>query len=117
MHIKIDYELAKQMKDAGFPQHIVEGSFYWIVSPVRKAPRRFCWGGDGEDKPYGEYVLEPTLEELIEACGENIEALTHEHSHAGNSWVASAFHISAHGRGLTPAEAVARLWLALHKGV
>ena len=53
----------------------------------------------------------PTLSQLIEAC-EDFEALTKEHSLAGDEWVASSFHKRLFGRGSTPDEAVARLWLA-----
>lgn len=64
--------------------------------------------------------LVPTLEELIEACGENFAGL-HED---GDGY--SAFHMLTHdgrfdpdiaisGHGKTPKEAVARLWLALNR--
>ena len=52
----------------------------------------------------------PTLSELIEACGENFGSLDKQH----DGWLASAnFDQSCFAK--TPAEAVARLWLALQK--
>jgi hypothetical protein len=52
--LEMDYPLAKALKDAGFPQ---EGKGRWIVDPNLIVARR-------EDRAYI-----PTLEELIEACG------------------------------------------------
>jgi hypothetical protein len=99
----MNYDLAKGLNDAGFPQ---AGNGKWIGSPSE-----IVWRS-------GDRVYVPTLEELIAACGDEIEALTHEHSHAGNEWVASSFNATAsptrHARAATPIEAVAGLWLALY---
>ena len=107
----ISYELAKQLKQAGFPQRGANfdsrGLRRFIQDPYREV-------GMPKDT---DFVYVPLLSELIEACGNDwrgFEALTKEHSQEGDSWVASAFHITAHGRGSTPEEAVARLWLTLH---
>jgi hypothetical protein len=98
------YELAKQLKDAGFAQG---GKGAWIVSPDNLVSRH-------EDRVYV-----PTLEELIEACV-HFNALSKEFP---QRWIARANWITSPenqnylemGDGLTPTEAVARLWLALHK--
>ncbi len=103
------YGLALELKDEGFPQEIKEGSFYW--TGMMKRP--FCWGGEGEDKPYGEYVLHPTLEELIEACGDKFDSLNVVRQDGQILWFAT-FEPTGYD-GLTPTEAVARLWLALNK--
>ena len=105
----MNYELAKELKDAGFPQ---SGQFGFSRkrdgSPVYNGPAYLI---NDED-----WVVAPTLEELIEACGDGFLSLSRWQS--GNSWhwycnddetgaVAS--------EGTTPAEAVARLYLALNK--
>lgn len=110
----MNYELAKELKDAGFPNSrawLDNGAGYWV------------------DK--GEFVYEvPTLSELIEACGDNILGLhrTHGPDNNPNGWFADT-HTHAcdcgktecqgfnweHEEGATPEEAVARLWLALNR--
>ena len=100
----MDYELAKSLMDAGFPQ-AGKGSFIGSLN-------KLVWRS-------GDRVYVPTLEELIEAC-EKTEGCDHfilEHLQLG--WLASieaqdeqtysGFHQS------TAKEAVARLWLALKK--
>lgn len=108
----MDHALAKELKDAGFPQVWPQPDFMEIrdalvVDEIRKKyPEQF--------DPYT-----PDLEQLIEACGKDwrgIESITKEHSQVENSWVASSFHGKVlHARGASPLEAVARLWLALKK--
>lgn len=89
------YELAKELKDAGFPQ-TGKGNFY---------------GGDGSalGGTTIDVVYKPTLSELIEACVD-FQSLIKR----------SSIEFEARGSddrclGLTPEEAVARLWLALNK--
>jgi hypothetical protein len=101
--MSIDYTLANELKDAGFPQG---GKGRWLVDPGQIVAR----GGDRA------YV--PTLEELIEACGENF-AWLHQ-SVKSKKWAAQDFiydEDSHGGQGSTPTEAVARLWLALNKKI
>lgn len=82
----MDYNLAKQLKDRGFPQM------------------------DGRYLNNGE-VYVPTLEELIEACGTEFgRFIRQEH----DSWIASSETNKETGYGSTPTEAVAKLWLALN---
>lgn len=59
----------------------------------------------------GIYMRPPTLEELIEACGESFGSL-----YAGGSfgWVADKSIHELEQEGSTPSEAVANLWLALN---
>lgn len=90
------YELAKQLKDAGFPQT-------GIHSPLTYHR--------GEDEPY-----EPYLDELIKACGDGFYSL--EQIPIKRGWRAIVFisleqHIYADGQ--TPEEAVAKLYLAINK--
>jgi hypothetical protein len=91
----MDYDLAESLMDAGFPQ-IGKGS---LIGPLNKLVWRT-----------GDRVYAPTLEELIEACGENFGSLDKQH----DGWLASAnfYQICC---AKTHDDAVARLWLALQK--
>jgi hypothetical protein len=91
----MDYDLAKSLMDAGFPQ-IGKGS---LIGPLNK----LVWRS-------GDRVYVPTLEELIEASIDNFGSLDKQH----HGWLASA-NVDQSCFAKTPAEAVARLWLALQK--
>jgi hypothetical protein len=95
----ISYELAKELKDAGFP-------FAEIYSDIEADDAHRDWYKI-DDSYYGE----PTLSELIEACGEEFTGLIKtKHS----DWLAiEAEPRPAHASGSTPSEAVARLYIAL----
>jgi len=88
----MDYDLAESLMNAGFPQ-LGKGS---LIGPLNK----LVWRS-------GDRVYLPTLEELIEACGENLDKQY-------DGWLASA-NCDQSCFARTPAEAVARLWLALQK--
>jgi len=92
----MDYKLAKQLKDAGFPQDNPESEYV-------------------EDKKDGKVVL-PTLSELIDACGEDFGSLIN----LGNQWLAESNYVEKpNGVGSavekTPEKSVAKLWLKLIK--
>jgi hypothetical protein len=96
----MNYELAKELMDAGFPQG---GSGDWVVDPNAVVVRS------------GERVYAPTLSELIEACGERFAGLDRL---ADRTWAARTIDYSndwGHEHGSTSEEAVARLWLALNQ--
>jgi hypothetical protein len=96
----ITYELAKQLKDAGFPQHEDH-----MVCEVHD-----CFYGI----PHEGHPCAPSLEELIEACGDSLHSIEHW-VEEGEGW--TAFPMSSMQKcaeGATPTEAVARLWLALN---
>ena len=86
----MDYELAKELKDAGFPQHPHCGT---------------C--------PNMEFCI-PTLSELIAACGDEFYSLVKAET---GEWFAYSstdeLNTVAKRGGKTPEEAVSRLWLAL----
>jgi hypothetical protein len=90
----IAYELARKLKDAGFPQ-----------SELARAQQQAGY----------DYVSLPALSTLIEACGEGFGAL----GRGPNRWVACEY-VSERGEwsnvheGETPEDAVARLWLSLN---
>lgn len=84
----MDYELALELKNAGFKQ---SGDNFDLDMPANIK---------------GCYV--PSLEELIEACGEKFYDLTKE----SGFWFSSSTDGFEIGDS-TPSEAVARLWIAL----
>lgn len=90
----MNYELAKKLKEAGFPLKQDTYEAFAHVEGFR-------------------YVL-PTLEELIEACGEEIGGIVR--SKEGNLWStldrAGDYALPFSD---TPKEAVANLWLKLNK--
>jgi hypothetical protein len=92
----MNYELAKELKDAGFPQ---------ITTPEPTF-----------DFPTSVYV--PTLEELIEACGEQFDTLR---QYEIGRWFAAANVEDEHGNREEvagwpdPVTTVARLWLSLNQ--
>ena len=91
----ISFQLARQLKDAGFPQ-----------SELARAQRQAGY----------DYVCMPTLATLIEVCGEGFGALRRE----DGQWIACEY-ISERGRwgnaqeGQSPEDAVARLWLSINQ--
>lgn len=98
----ISYELAKSLKDAGFPQP--DGHARGILS----------FKGSFVDEAYI-----PTLSELIEACGDRFHCLVHEMNGGIDSdrefWSAGTTRdVTDWQNGSTPEEAVAQLYLKLH---
>lgn len=95
----MEYELVKQLKDAGFP--------------VKEAKTL-----EEMEKSYDGWLIPPTLSELIEACGEDFNLLIRV---PDNTWEAGqgfnhVFKEKQIGAsGSTPEEAVAKLWLQLNK--
>lgn len=102
----LNYELAKDLRDAGFPQ---DG----FGMPE-------CAIEGGHDGPC-EAVYLPTLSELIAACGGDgptgFQLYQEWKTRDYVEWEATSGFGQAQkrGRGTTPEEAVARLWLALHE--
>ena len=104
----ISYELAKALKDAGFPQD-GEGFRYCDECPEHEI--HFLDHGLV-------YVLAPTLSELIAACGEDFKILTRDKGLLSDltnlPWAAVATE-EIFGLGPTPEEAVAALYLSIHE--
>jgi hypothetical protein len=94
------YELAKQLKDAGFPLKTTNFEYKEMVTEAFKI--NDLW------------YLFPTLSELIEACGDGYFCLE-----GRGRWIAECPHSTLRtliqGEGSTPEEAVANLWLELNK--
>ena len=94
------YELAKKLKDAGFPY------------------KKSLFGGLTEESyldEKGNTYNQPTLSELIEACGDSFGSLGVNGQGINNK----KWHCFGKNRliefGKTPEEAVANLWLELNK--
>lgn len=108
----MNYELAKKLKDAGFHPK----GFYEFICPHGMT------SNISDIKGECKYTMVPlpTLEELIEACGEYFLALRfaqpYEESKLDKLWIAGSTHEGRHVEtGSTPSEAVANLWLALNE--
>lgn len=93
----MDYELAKQLEQAGFPQ---AGQGRWI-GPADQ----LIWRA-------GEKVYVPTLEELIEALPAGVLRLTRYPNTYGAAY---GEYMDQTANGRTAGEALARLWLANQK--
>lgn len=94
----INYELAKELKEAGWPQP--EDAL------AENSDRLFNNGGRTE------YVYPPTPSELIEALDDKLFSL--ERPSLKGPWRAVARWITHSEEGKTLEEAAARLWLALN---
>lgn len=92
----ISYELAKELKDAGFP--ITKVTWSWKTRE------------DGTEK---EHRPNPSLSELIEVCVIGGRAIMLRNDANTVAWYVSSGLFA--GNGTTPEEALARLWLALNK--
>jgi hypothetical protein len=93
----MNYELAKQLKDAGFPFKYVGISNVPKDNGVVFIDRQEAY----------EY---PTLSELIEACGEDFRCLIKD---GKDGWCVQGDNFQ--WKDKTPEEAVAKLWLELNK--
>ena len=87
----------EQLQDAGFPQSCAGSR---IANPAEVFARR-------ED-----FAYVPTLEEILEACGDQFLRLV-QHPFYG-AWRVNSFANDTDYMGATPTEAVARLWLSLN---
>jgi hypothetical protein len=92
----MNYELAKKLKDEGFPQ---------------KTNCECCSQVIGEDD---EFVILPTLSELIEACHGEI-MLLRDINVTSVEYKAGIATSGIICKGSTPEIAVANLWLELNK--
>lgn len=88
----MNYDLCKKLKDAGFPQHTRSKEFF-INSETGERPHN------------------PTLEELIEACGKGELVLNTIDGKYTNARIVG---LELNGEGSNPTEAVAYLYLVLY---
>jgi hypothetical protein len=94
------YELAKRLEEAGFPQG---GNGTWISPPDKLVVHN------------ADRIYVPTLDEIIDACGDNFCSLTKINTGSNvQGWQAcSDKECFVSGQGSTRDEAAGRLWLAL----
>jgi|ERR1700693_2627999 len=117
----ITYQLALELKNAGFPQHGSGGLFVFnrFDTKKQKIPifdtnfQLFMYMLGDDNLP--EYVYCPTLSELIEACGDGFKGLLRHVVFGLDSAIRWECYHSDGSLYLTPEEAVARLWLTLNK--
>lgn len=100
----MEYSLAKKLKNAGYPESSHADLYCTICK--EECP---CCEHVGKDL---ELITIPTLEELIEACGDEFDSLIQNKTRDGIRWNAESKQYRGHG--FTPSEAVANLYLALH---
>jgi hypothetical protein len=110
----MNYELAKQLKDAGFLQgtgrYFLEGGEH--ASGSTKEVEFLLSSFDAKDTKRYKFAYVPTLEELIEACGEQFGSF----ARFDDTWFAYNYGRDIKSTaGTTPSEAVARLWLSLQQ--
>ena len=109
----LNFELAKKLKDAGFPQ---ERGHYYFYNDGTSEPHVYpiCMGQEMTSKGAVRLCKCPTLEELIEACGNRFEVLARF-----EKWTAfedgNVYRRKLRIEGDTPSEAAANLWLAFNK--
>ena len=103
----MNYELAKKLKDAGFPQDVKKGEMLT---------------GEECERCGNHVYYSPSLSELIEACGKNFAYLVPLRDPENGDivgWCAKdwreKYPIEGQHEGETPEEAVAHLWLILNK--
>ena len=98
----MDYELARLLDEAGFPQG---GGGRWIGAAHALVMR-------AADRAYV-----PTLEELLMACDTQFTSLQYvpNERDTHRRWLASSTRNASSHFGSSPAEAVAKLWLDLQK--
>lgn len=101
----MNYELAKELKEAGFPQKL-------IVNP----PNNESTHATEQQASRSSHPTIPTLSELIEACVHNTRHFNLSYK-VGVGWKARSYLANAidSARCTTPEEAVAHLWLTLNK--
>jgi hypothetical protein len=103
------YELVNELKNAAYPLALITSAGFPQISSAVEID--------------GLFYQFPILEELIEGCGEDFLDLHFNGKEADDSkkWEAWGYKLlpitgedDKRGRGSTPIEAVARLWLALN---
>lgn len=126
-HNYMNYELAKQLKEAGFPMLRDICAHWFFNNDGEKFYYLNGWDNESDGNPFDMYWC-PSLEELIEACGTTYEDETWGEavfslSFGRDTWYAM-FDVCDYqpskdlfSEGTTPSEAVAKLWLALNRPV
>jgi hypothetical protein len=111
--------LAKDLKNAGFPvmRRRSEHKIYELPGGEVGSINR--WSNYEHENHVHNEIFEPTLSELIEACGQRFGSLTRSPHH---TWYTTEvrgkdeleYELVLAGEYPAPEEAVAHLWLTLH---
>lgn len=135
----MNYELARQLKDAGFEQRNDLLDFEFNKEPLHEVGYHLLReNGDsydefndrtmylyyfsedyvkGEGTKYIVYI--PTLEELIDACGDELHIISRNKQEGWSAYNHEEGYYSEktsiRTTGKTPTESVAKLWLELNK--
>ena len=112
----MNYELAKELKEAGFPQQIRQGDSVYNDRGIELKLFKYGEFVDIASESDDWYKM-PTLSELIEACGERFEGLRRQPDpdiETPEIWFADRDGYCSPGS--SPEEAVARLWMVLNNG-
>lgn len=101
--LNMDYNLLKQLKEVGFPQHEGEvGAKYWFPSEVGVSTMDY--------KAY-----EPTTDELIEELGNRLKSI-HIINEGHLGYATNMDNLGNYDSfGFTPKEALIKLYIELHK--
>lgn len=103
----LTFEQAKQLKDAGFPMDECESWLGWS--------ERYGWQPDIKTKTSRGFLPNPTLSELIKACGPRFRALEKVLQTDGfGGWRCRGVRWEDMFWGKTPEEAVIELYLSSH---
>lgn len=109
----MNYELAKKLKNAGFPQGTTSSDILYTYLDSKGNPCSSFIEGSA-------YV--PTLSELIEACGDEFDYVRNCATRGNTlNWIALSkekegeVDSARKAVGDTPEEAVANLWLVLNE--
>lgn len=118
----MNYKLALELKDAGFPQDNTRWSYCKSLGKPSNLWKKGTWHIqlDSCEENYAnssECYAWPTLEELIDACGGEFDRLKYNIDKKGVFW--KAWGITKKGieieEAKTPLEAVAKLFIKLNK--
>lgn len=101
----MDYSLAKQLKDAEFPQHSIGANYSLEYGNPDKYNFVKYSGLSNVD------IAVPNLSELIEACGDGLESIIQRGNGEGDNWEVRSKQKRFNATTLE--EAVAKLWLEL----
>lgn len=110
----INYELAKQLKDAGFPQDLKDFTDIWI-SRCEGEIKIDVYDRENKYLSKNELYFTPKLSQLIEACGDKFYSLVYALKDDWRCFSERDGDYIDTADGKTPEEAVAKLWLELNK--
>ena len=130
----INYELALKLKEAGFPQEYKKREIWCDFAyddtqelhMLHEDNDTNWWLGNdyerrdmSQEEMLRDWVKVPTLEELIESCGEDFWSITKRRlpDIGGGKWTVWQYKLGGEieAEGSTPTEAVANLWLSLNQ--